>query len=324
MSQQDQYIVGIDIGATKIEIGVVNQRGKIQCTRRVEIQKEKNFVQVQSQLIEIIREFQHSFPCLIAIGIGIAGQIDIHTGEVLFAPNLQWKNVPLQKNLAQIIQLPVRVVNDVHAITWGEKLFGAGTNCDDLLCLFIGTGIGAAFVHEGHFLTGITHTFGEIGHMTVDYKGLVCSCGKQGCLESIAGGWGIAMQAKELIKRNPDLNPKILLSLAHQKIDCLTAKTVIEAYRLGDEVAKQVMEQAEQALILGCASAINILNPKRLILGGGVLDGMPEWIPMIEKGIKEYALQAATRDLEVVKAKLGKKVGVIGSAAFMFHTLTQP
>jgi glucokinase len=132
-------------------------------------------------------------------GSGSAGQIDPEHGMVRFAPNLGWHNVPFQSDLAGALGLPVVVTNDVRAATWGEWLHGAGKGCNDLVCLFIGTGIGGGVVSGGKMLSGCSNTAGEVGHMIINLHGPPCSCGSRGCFEALAGGWAIARQAREAV-----------------------------------------------------------------------------------------------------------------------------
>jgi glucokinase len=250
----------------------------------------------------------------------VAGQIEAKSGEVIFAPNLKWHHFPLQAHIEKELHLPVRIINDVRAITLGEWLFGAGKGCQDLLCVFVGTGIGSGVVSGGELLTGCSNAFGEIGHVTMDWKGPRCTCGKQGCFEALAGGWGIAARAQEAIQADKKENAsQCMLHLAGGKLSNVTAKVVVEAYYQKDRLAMDLMQNVKKVLIAGFASLVNAYNPCRLILGGGLIDGMPELIEVVEKGIKEIALKAATQRLEVVAAQLGKEVGVIGSAAAIFQ-----
>lgn len=318
-----RYAIGVDLGGTKIELGVVDEEGRIHQRQRLETRVLEGPKAVEGQILESIRNLQQQAGVpILGIGLGAAGQIHAVTGEVIFAPNLKWHHVPLQYNLEEALQIPVRIVNDVRAITWGEWQYGAGKDCDDLVCVFVGTGIGGGVVSGGHFLTGCSNTFGEIGHITVDFNGPLCTCGKPGCLEVFAAGWGIAARAQKAIEAEREgLASQFLLTLAGHQLNGVTAKIVVQAYREGDRMAQQLIEQAKKALIAGIASLVNAFNPCRIILGGGFIDGMPEIIDFIDEGVRHIALKAATQSLEIVKSKLGKEVGIIGSAAIIFNQL---
>lgn len=319
--------IGIDLGGTKIEIGLVKESGEV-CDRiRLETKAKGGPDAVQKQLIQgiekLIKRAADSFLSIKGIGVGVAGQIEAETGIVRFAPNLPgWNNIPLGQNLQEAFNVPVTVINDVRAITWGEWIFGAGKGGQDLICLFVGTGIGSGIVSGGQLLKGGSNTCGEVGHMTVDFNGLECTCGNRGCLEAYAGGWGVAYQAKEAIQSNSKAGSKIL-KLAGGKIEDVTAKNVVEAYRDSDPLAYLILEKAKFALIAGCVNLVHAFNPTSLILGGGLVDGLPEWISDLEKGVKEFALKAAVERFQIIPAKLGKEAGVIGAAAVIHHHLKE-
>jgi glucokinase len=313
--QSLQYAVGIDLGGTKIAIGLIDETGHVHDSQKWETAVKEGPLAIEQQILDGVRHFQQlGFP-IVGVGIGVAGQIHPQTGEVIFAPNLKWHHVPLRADIEKALQLPVAILNDVRASTWGEWLYGAGKGCQDFICLFLGTGIGSGIVSGGHLLTGCSNAFGEVGHMTIDFRGPICACGNQGCLEAFAGGGGIVARMKEALQATGHQGK---LNLSEND---LTAKKVIEAYRQGDEVANQIIEQAKQALVAGCANLINAFNPCRLILGGGLLGGLPEMITAVDQGVRNRALKATVLALEVRKASLDAQAGIIGSAAFMFHTL---
>jgi glucokinase len=320
-----RYAIGVDLGGTKIEVGIVDETGRIHQHQRLKTLALQGPQAIERQIIESIHGLQQEMAVsLSGIGIGAAGQIHPQSGEVIFSPNLNWHHVPLQANIEKTFHLPVRIVNDVRAITLGEWQYGAGQDCNELLCLFVGTGIGAGVVSGGRLLTGCSNTFGELGHITIDFNGSFCTCGKRGCLESFAGGWGIAARAQKAIELDEKRHrSQMLLNLAGGQLNQVTAKIVVQAYHEGDEIAKSVIEQARTALIAGVASLVNAFNPCRIILGGGLIDGLPEFVDAIDKGVREIALKAATQSLEITKPKLGKEVGVIGSAAAIFKLLKE-
>lgn len=312
--------IGVDLGGTKIALALVDESGQIAKSSRVPTDVEGG----ASAVIEQIRKAagklaKASDSAVVGIGVGVAGQIDAETGLVHFAPNLDWHNVPLQSELSSALKLPVVITNDVRAITWGEWLFGAGKGCNDLICAFVGTGIGGGVVINGKVVSGCSNTAGEIGHITVDLHGPQCTCGNHGCMEALAGGWGIARQARAAVSADPKAGAK-LLQMADGKLEGISAKIVSLAYKEGDTLAKKLMNQAEDALIAGMTSLVNAFNPCRLILGGGVIDGLPELVERVDHGVRQRALAAATSSLQVLTAKLGDDAGVIGAAALAMRS----
>lgn len=320
-SSSIRYAIGVDLGGTKIALGVVDETGHIHQHQRLKTLVAEGAQAIENQIVDGIQHLirQASVP-ISGVGVGVAGQIHAHTGEVIFAPNLKWLHIPLQANLKKTLQLPVCILNDVRAITWGEWQYGAGKGCHDLLCVFVGTGVGGGVVSGGKLLTGCSNALGEIGHMVIDFNGPSCACGRQGCLEVFASGWGIAARAQEAIEADQRGSASQgLLTLAHQQLKEVTAIVVAEAYRAGDTMAQGIIKQAKQALTIGLANLINAFNPCRLILGGGLIEGIPEIIENIQEGVSSLALKAATQSLEIVKGELGQEVGVIGSAAAVFN-----
>jgi glucokinase len=318
--QDDVWGIGVDLGGTKIEVARVDVSGRLlQRTRRATDVADGPSA-VKDQIVDAVREMEEGIDSRPAgIGIGVAGQIDPGTGMVRFAPNLQWHDVPLDSELSDALDLPVLVANDVRAITWGEWLHGAGQGFDDLVCLFVGTGIGGGIVSGGRVLSGCSNTAGELGHITVQMNGPLCHCGNRGCLEALAGGWAIARQAREAIQANPAAGGA-LLDQAGGELREVSARTVAQAAHAGDPLAQELVDQVAEALIAGCMGLVNAVNPCRLILGGGVIEGLPELVDRVDHGVRERALTAATAPLKVVAAQLNGDAGVIGAAALAIRS----
>ncbi len=320
---EEPWSIGVDLGGTKLEVAHIDAQGRV----RQRLRKPTNVKGGPSAIIEdvissvwTLREAADSPP--VGVGVGVAGQVEKETGKVTFAPNLDWRDVPLQADLQRSIGLPVIVTNDVRAATWGEWLHGAGRGCDDLLCMFVGTGVGGGVVSGGHMLAGCNNTAGEVGHITVDMNGPPCSCGNRGCLEALAGGWAITRLARETVAADPN-GGRLLLEMAGGFIEEINVATVARAVRGGDPMARQLMDRAASALIAGASTLINAFNPCRLILGGGVITGVPELIGRIDKGVRGQALKAACASLVVLPAGLRTDAGVIGAAALAIRTFAE-
>jgi len=313
--------VGVDLGGTKIAVALVNEQGRILKSSRLSTDVEGGASAVVAQITESANELAGNSESSVAgIGVGVAGQIEAQSGVVRFAPNLDWHDVPLQSQLSAACNLPVVITNDVRAITWGEWLFGAGKGCDNLICAFVGTGIGGGVVIDGNVVGGCSNTAGEIGHITIDRHGPRCTCGNRGCLETLAGGWGIAHQARQAVAADPAAGAK-LLEMAAGNAQEISAKLVADAYQKGDALAQKLVDKAGEALVAGMVSLVNAFNPCRLILGGGVIDGLPELVERVRREVGEKALAAATGSLQVVSAQLDEDAGVIGAAAFALQSL---
>ncbi len=316
-----QWAIGIDLGGTKIEIALVDSNGNIGGRINVPTDVKGGPSAIIKQILDGVTELsdKEDLSWLSGVGIGVAGQITRENGVVRHAPNLKWDNVPIKEELSKHINLPIAVVNDVRAAAWGEWLHGAGKGCDDIVCVFVGTGIGGGVVSGGKMLSGFTNTAGELGHITIEIDGPVCTCGNHGCLESLASGWAIGRDAREMAAANPGQGAK-LLELAEGKIENINAEIVEKAFRDNDSLAKDIIQRAARALSAGMVGIVNAFNPCRLILGGGVLEGLQEIIKIVENGIRENALVASTSKLEVIPAKLHNEAGVIGAAALVFQS----
>jgi glucokinase len=322
MKSNDTWAIGVDLGGTKVEVAHVGSTGLLHRRLRRPTNVKEGPKAVSEEIIHLVRQLRDQADSPpIGLGVGLAGQIDPHEGTVIFAPNLYWHNVPFQSDLKRALGLPVVVTNDVRAATWGEWLHGAGKGCDDLVCVFIGTGIGGGIVSGGRMLAGCSNTAGELGHMTIDLHGPPCTCGQRGCLEALAGGWATEKIAQEAVALDPDAGAA-LVKLAGGSAGAVTAKTVSQGALAGDLLSLRLVEQVAQALIAGAVSIVNAFNPSRLILGGGVIEGLPDLVDQIDQGVRKRALPAATKPLQILRAELGNDAGVVGAAALAIRTFT--
>lgn len=319
---ENTWAIGIDLGGTKIEVAGVDGKGSITKRLRRDTDVAGGADKVQSDIVAAVQEITKASGSRPAcIGIGMAGQIDPETGTVIFSPNLNWHDVPLRENLSGRIGVPAVITNDVRAATWGEWLYGAGRGYGDIVCVFVGTGIGGGIVSRGAMLEGCSNTAGEIGHMTIDRNGPPCHCPNHGCFEALAGGWAIARDARDAVERDPAAG-RTMTDLAGGDAKNITAKIVSAAARTGDALSSKILSDAGDALIAGCVSLVNAFNPCVLILGGGVIEGMPGLVNTVDAGVHRRALGAARRNLKVVMSGLHNDAGVIGAAAFAMHIVT--
>jgi glucokinase len=321
--QEDLWSIGVDLGGTKVEVARVDATGVLTERLRRPTDVKDGPSAVEAEIVAAVHDLQTQVgSSAMGVGVGVAGQVDQDGGTVRFAPNLDWHDVPLQADLNKALDLPVLVTNDVRAATWGEWLRGAGQGCDDLVCLFLGTGIGGGIVSGGRILSGCSNTAGELGHITVDLNGPPCHCGNQGCLEALAGGWAVARQAQAAVSAQPDAG-STLLKMADGQPEAITAKLVVQAAHSGDALARQLVDAMTHALVAGAVSLVNAFNPCRLILGGGLIEGLPELIEQVNQGVRQRALTAASAPLEVVPAQLHNDAGAVGAASMVLRWVTE-
>lgn len=320
MRRNKRWAIGVDLGGTKILAAQVDSEGKIIRRIRAATDLSRGPEGVKDEIVSAAKQLALDAGTKPAgIGVGVAGQVDPKTGRVRFAPNLGWANEPFKEDLDRALGIPVVVTNDVRAATWGEWLHGAGRGYENLVCLFVGTGIGGGVVLNGRVITGCSNSAGELGHITIDMKGPQCRCGNYGCMEALAGGWAIAKQARDLALADP-IAGSFLLEKVQGVAERITAKVVFEAARAEDPLALKIVDRVSQALIAGAVSLVNAFNPCLFILGGGVIKGYPELIKKIAEGVKQHALPPAREPLKIIRARLHNDAGVVGAAALAMHS----
>lgn len=311
----NELTLGVDLGGTKVEVAVVESDGRIAETTREETRTEGGADAVKDQVCRLVENLTaiRRDAVLVGIGVGVAGQVEAETGVVRGAPNLGWHDYPLRQQLVEVFDLPCLVDNDVRMAAYGEWKQGAGQGVDDLICIFVGTGIGSGIVTDGKLLSGFANTAGEVGHMTIALNGRECRCPNSGCMEAYAGGWAIERNAREAISESKSAGAAILAK-AGGDVKGVTAEAVAEAALDGDTLALEIFAEAAKALVTGCISLVNITSPRRLILGGGVIEGYSKLIDEVKEGVMKRALPAAAEGVEVLGAELGDKSGVCGAA----------
>ncbi len=314
--------LGIDIGGTKVGVALVDAHGNVLSGDRFSSGIELSPDGFISQTLLLAQQLQSATGGEIdAVGVGAAGQIEPGTGIVRESPNLvQLGNFPLKSRLEEAFSVPAFVTNDVRAAAFGEWQRGAGQGVSDLVALFVGTGVGGGIIHDNRVVVGATGTAGEVGHMTIDMNGAPCRCRNRGCLESLCGGWAIALRTQQAIASSPSEGAAIL-GLCGGSVDEITASTVSQAFHNGDPLAVRIIEETARALAAGITSLVHAFNPRMVVLGGGVIEGTPELIDMAREQVFQSALSAATGPLEIVKAHLGGDAIVIGAALMARRSL---
>lgn len=310
-------IVGIDLGGTNMQIGVVGPGFKLigrekQKTRakqgpRAVIERIAESVQIACQ--------QAGIPVskLGSVGIGAPGAIDPKTGVVIQAPNLRWNKVPLTKMLQSHLKVPVHVTNDVRAAAIGEHAIGAGKGCSDLLCVWIGTGVGGGLILNNQLYTGHFNAAGEIGHMTI----LPGSPPGSTTLEQNCSRTAIVERLIRLIKSgHPSMIPDMLEGEPLDG-DSIKAKIVSDAYAKGDPLTRLVVDDAAKFIGTAVASLSSALSFQRVVLGGGLTEAMGDnLVRPVKAAFVNAVYPHINRKCEIVKTKLEADAGVFGAAIF--------
>ncbi len=309
------YVIGINLGMTyistllmdfslqpihKLKIPTLPHEGKDAVINRILEAIEKIII-----LADVPREK------VLAIGIGVPGLVDTKNGVSKFSPNLGWHNVPIRELLYQRIKIPVLIENDVRCATLGEKFFGAGKGVDNLVCMYVGIGIGAGIIIDGKLYKGVSEGAGEIGHTTILDDGPRCSCGNRGCLEAIASGPAIARRAKESIEKG---RKSLIYDLVEGKLEKITGEIVSRAGWSGDPLALEILKDTGHYLGIGIANLINLFNPELLILGGGVMQAGELIMNSLRETLKERVFSMPAEAVKIVFASLGNEAGMTGAA----------
>lgn len=248
------------------------------------------------------------------IGIGCPGPLDLDQGIILETPNLGWKDVPIKAILEKEFGCPAVIVNDVDAGIYGEYRFGAGRSGRCVVGVFPGTGIGGGCVYEGKILRGKTGSCMEIGHVPLFPNGNLCGCGQRGCLEAHASRLAIAGAAAQAACRGeaPHLQAKAGADLAD-----IRSGTLAEAIKEGDKAVESIVRQAAKSIGIVLAGVINLLAPDTVVLGGGLVEAMPElFVDGAGDAARKRVLPAFTKSFKVVAAKLGDDAAAMGAAAW--------
>lgn len=299
----DKVVLGVDVGGTKMTAALATQNGQIVKFLRVQTKREEGaeggFRAICEMVRDLLGEAKQMGLTVSQIGVGFGGPVDFERGIVYLSHHVSgWENFPLKAELENRFKIATLVDNDANAGTLGEWMFGAGKGIDDLLYVNIGTGIGGGIISGGRLVRGWRNLAGEIGHMTVKPDGPVCTCGRKGCLEALASGSAIGCEGTKRFGRP------------------MKSEEVFQLAERGDEIAKQIIAEAIEALAFAIGAAANLFNPKRVILGGGVGEE-PEHLlaEPLKKILPRYTLLQVAEGLEVVRAQLGYDAGIMGAIA---------
>lgn len=305
--------IGIDVGGTNVKIALVDDKGSILYSNSVPTRAEMGYEYTVNNIKQAIRDLMSETKVtgIEGIGFDFPGQIDYKNGIVRLAPNIPgWVNIPIAKIIEDEFKIPTRIDNDVHCAALGELNFGAGKGCENFICMTVGTGIGSGIVINGKLVRGASNAAGELGHIKLQmHEGPLCGCGDHGCLEAFASGPSIVAMAEEYILGGKSTKFRELASGGE-----ITPFIVAEAAKQGDPVARRIFARIGEYIGFGLSSVVNLLNPEKIIIGGGVADAGDILLDPIKETIKKRAMVVAGSAVEIVPAKLGNTAGVIGAS----------
>ncbi len=320
----DLYM-GVDLGGTKVLSAVIDDEGNILASCKKRTAGLGSGENVYDTLIESVRgaaeEAEVEIAQMKAIGIGSPGPLNPDTGIVEFTPNLGFVNFPLRDRAQADLGRPVFVNNDVNVGTFGEWKMGAGRGIDNLVGIFVGTGVGGGLILNGELYEGFNRAAGEIGHTVIEIDGDKCGCGNKGCLESVASRTGMTRIIQKKIKKGAET---VLEDKFKGDPPMLRSKALYRAYTAGDKVAVETLDAAARALGITIGSIVNLLCPQMVILGGGVIEALGEpYVEKIAQIATDWAFDSNMRGVRITEAQLGDDAGIQGAAAYARMKLEQ-
>jgi len=310
--------IGCDLGGTNlraaiidVETGQVLHQSGIPTLAREG--QEAVMRRIANLILQVINESGFSKTEIGGIGIGVPGVLDIERGVVLFLPNLPgtWPDVPLADTIEKLTGLPVRILNDVRSITYGEWRFGAGRGVDTMAVLAIGTGIGGGLIINSQLHLGIGGTGGELGHTVIDYNGPRCGCGNYGCLEAYASGPAIAAMGMKAVAQGLTT---VIGELCEYDLNRITPALIAKAAESGDEIAMDIYERAGFYLGVAASSLCAAIGPRRIVVCGGVAQAGDLLLKPMERTMRVRVHVMPVDQVQVLQGQLGDNAGVIGVA----------
>ncbi len=312
-----EYVVGVDLGGTKILAGIFDSSLECIGTAKLSTKAQRGVSAVVDRIDRCVRdaidEADLALKQVAGVGVGAPGAVDFENGTVIFAPNLEgWKDVPLKKELEKHLDVPVFVENDGNIAVLGVHVAELKSKPRSVIGIFVGTGIGGGLIVNGELYRGLNYTAGEIGHMVLDVNGPKCGCGNRGCFEALASRSAIFQRIKAGVK---DGEKTLLTDMLGDDLEDLRSGDLRKAIRRGDKFVTKVIEQTAEYIGIGVANLVNIFSPEVVVLGGGVMEALAdEMTSVIIKTAKEHAMPGSIKGVEIIASKLGDSAGITGAA----------
>lgn len=318
-----KYYVGVDLGGTNIAAGVVDENYQLISKHHVRTYVSKTFGELVADIAkvayDVVDKANLSMSEIVSVGLGTPSCINPETGMLVNANNLNWKNVPLQKEMEKHFSVPVYIKNDADCAALGEVLAGAASQYDNALMVTLGTGVGGGIIMDKQIFNGCDHMGAEIGHTKLVYEGIKCTCGQSGCFESYASATALIRQTKEALQQHPE---SLINNLCNKHLETVDAKMVFDAAHLGDATAIGLIDQYINYVAAGFSTLIVIFRPQVIIVGGGISNQREYLIePLKQKLIKQTFAAEQIGVPQVIAAELGNDAGIIGAAMIGCSTL---
>lgn len=314
------YFVGVDIGGTNVEMGILNELGEILIKKSIKTDSKKGaedtFGRIWTAISSLITELGITKDDIKSIGMGIPGPV-LNNSIVKIAANFSWgDNFPAKELMEKITGKPVKVGNDVKLIALGETLFGAGRGYKNSITIPIGTGIAAGIIINGAIVEGADGAAGEFGHVVVNKQGYKCGCGLTGCLETYCSATGIIREGKRRLAENKE---NALYRRINGNVDSLEARDIFDLAKAGDKFCMDIVDWFCEYMAEGIGMLLNILNPEIIIFSGGVARAGDILLEGVKKNLAKYALGMTMENLKFAFGELNEEAGIKGAAALVMN-----
>ena len=318
MSSAEPLTLGVDIGGTKIAAGLVDSGGSILFQTRVPMCAREDaatgFAAVQNAIEAVFAAQPDARARLAGIGICAPGPLDPRTGVVLNPPNVPcWRNFPLAAEVQRVFHVCAKIDNDANAAALAEAIWGAGVGFRNVFYATLGTGIGTGIIFDRRIYHGRTGSAAEGGHVSIDYNGPRCGCGKRGCVEALCSGPAIALRASKRLAETGTQSQ--MRELVGSELKELTAENVAKAFQAGDALAREVLETTADLLTVWLGNMIDLLEPDIVVFGGGIALLMSEFFARIRNELPKWCVNSRCHEIPLVLAKYGSDAGIAGAAA---------
>jgi glucokinase len=308
-------MLAVDIGGAHLRVGLFDQEGRRLLVSEDETQAARGREWVLAQVHERCHAFleKTDYPVR-ACGVSFGGPVDFERQRATSIHSPGWQGFPLAQWVQETLNLPCQIDNDANAGALGEFRFGAGRGTQSLVYIALSTGIGSGLICDGKILRGKDSLAGELGHVPVSDSGAPCSCGAKGCLEVFCSGMAIARRGQEWANRRPEAVAR-MLELSGGKVEGINSKAVMQAAAEGDMAAAHIVREAARWLARGLLTVIRIVNPDRIVLGGGVSQVGTALLNPVHVFLEEFGSPTIGYSTQVVLAELGALSPLYGAAA---------
>lgn len=307
------YYIGVDLGGTNIAVGLVDETGKILDSMSTPTLSPRSYKEIVADMARLIKEIINNAGLSVndieSIGIGSPGSVDDDRGMIIYANNLDFDHAPIAEEMRKHIDLPVHIENDANAAAFGEYVVN-GKGAKNVIFVTLGTGIGGGIIINGKLYKGANGAAGELGHCVLVEGGLPCTCGMNGCWEQYASVTALISQTKAAIEKNPD---SLMVKISEER-GVVNGRTAFEAAKKGDKAAEEVVSQYAQYIAAGTVSMINIFQPEKLIIGGGISREGDYLLNPVREFCNAKSYKTDGKKTIIEAATLFNDAGIIGAA----------